>query len=141
MKPNNHSFRVAIVEDNELYNHLLSTGLKNHIKSLRDAGKLNIKVDSYLKAKSAFTELDETVDILFLDYYLGDSITGLEILKKIKQLNPNCKVIIMSQINNSKTSKDTLNEGADDFIYKDPMAIATSCHIAAKTIHQRLEHI
>src|SRR5687767_9916049 len=86
MKPNNHSFRIAIVEDNELYNHLLTTGLKNHIKSLHDEGKLNIQVDSYTNAKIAFAELDSSVDILFLDYYLGDSMTGLEILKKIKQL-------------------------------------------------------
>jgi PleD family two-component response regulator len=135
----NPKFRIAVVEDNELYNHLLSTGLKNHIKSLPNDNKLNIQVDSYTKAKNAFSELDESVDMVFLDYYLEDSITGLEILKKVKRLNPDCKVIIISQINNSKTSLDTLREGANDFIYKDPMTITTSCRIAAQVITQRLK--
>ena len=138
MLTKNQKVRIAIVEDNELYNHLLTTGLKNHLTSIPVNGILEVEICSYTNAKTALTEIDETFDIVFLDYYLGDSVTGLDILKKVKQLNPACKVIIVSQIKSSKT-QEVLNEGADDFIYKDPVAIRTSCYKAANIIYQKFQ--
>ena len=67
-------------------------------------------------------------------YYLGD-ITGLEIIKKIKEKCPDCKIIIISQVRNVKTTRATLAEGALEYIFKDRNALARSCFIVEDIIN------
>jgi DNA-binding NtrC family response regulator len=80
--------------------------------------------------------LKPDTDVAILDYYLGDS-NGLDMLKVIKSKAPGCRVVIISQVKNMKTSFETLNEGAFTFIYKDRDALLQSCHLVEDIINER----
>lgn len=61
--------------------------------------------------------LNEQPDVIFLDHDM-DSITGLEVLKKIKQFNPNIFVVLLSGKASLKTAVNALKFGAFDYIVK-----------------------
>jgi CheY-like chemotaxis protein len=141
MSAERKTIRIAVVEDNEYYNHLLTSGLKVHIASLPCADSVHFEINSYTSAHDALVNITKSTDIVFLDYYLGDMFTGLDILRKIKKANPQCKVVMLSQVKNLQTSLIPLLEGASDFVFKDHLAISKSCQTAALLIDQKLRYV
>jgi DNA-binding NtrC family response regulator len=81
--------------------------------------------------------MKEDTDVAIVDYYLGDK-NGLDVLRQIKQKCPGCRVVIMSQVKNMKTSFETLNEGAFTFIYKDRDALMEVSHLVEDVLNERL---
>jgi DNA-binding NtrC family response regulator len=140
MSAERKTIRIAVVEDNEYYNHLLTSGLKVHLASLPYASMIHFEINSYTNAHDALVNITKNTDIVFLDYYLGDMFTGLDILRKIKKVNPHCKVVMLSQVKNLQTSLIPLLEGASDFVFKDAMAISKSCQTASQLIDQKLRY-
>src|SRR6201985_3625088 len=65
-----------------------------------------------------FSHLHETPDVVTLDYSLPDS-DGTEVLKKIKEHNPDIRVIIISGQEDVATAINLLKNGAFDYIVKD----------------------
>ena len=63
--------RIIIVEDDPYYNKILNRYLNKLAKSHRYSDyKFDIK--TYTNAKQAIKELDESVNIALIDYYLDD---------------------------------------------------------------------
>ena len=56
-------------------------------------------------------------DVVFLDYAIND-FSGIEVLKKIKAINPSTHVILLSQIEQMNNSIEGLKFGAYDLILK-----------------------
>jgi two-component system, NtrC family, response regulator AtoC len=100
--------KIFVVEDSEWYNKLLVYTL-----SLNP----DYEVKSFFNGKDFLKCLDETPDIVTLDYRLPD-ITGLEVLKKIKQENLNIQVILISEQGDIETVVNLLKLGAYDYITK-----------------------
>lgn len=140
MSAERKTIRIAVVEDNEYYNHLLTTGLRVHIASLTHLSNINFEINSYTNAHEALLNVVKNTDIVFMDYYLGDMFTGLDILRRIKKNNPSCKVVILSQVKNLQTSLIPLLEGASDFVFKDSFAITKTCQTATQLIDQKLRY-
>lgn len=69
------------------------------------------KTEDFLKA------LPGNPDIIFLDYYIDD-LNGLEVLKKIKQYNPQAIVIFISGQEDLNVAITTLKYGAFDYLMK-----------------------
>ncbi|MDX1937354.1 MAG: response regulator [Flavihumibacter sp.] len=69
------------------------------------------KTDDFLQA------LPGNPDIIFLDYYIDD-LNGLEVLKKIKQYNPEAIVIFISGQEDLNVAITTLKYGAFDYLMK-----------------------
>jgi two-component system, NtrC family, response regulator AtoC len=101
-------FKIFVVEDSEWYNRLLV-----HTLSL-DPGN---EVKSFFNGKDFLNSLFESPDIVTLDYRLPD-ITGLEILKRIKEENPDVQVILISEQEDIDTVVNLLKMGAYDYITK-----------------------
>ena len=59
----------------------------------------------------------EKPKIVFLDIVMPD-LSGLEILRQIKALAPDIKVIMVSVADDSQTREKAKNSGADEFIKK-----------------------
>lgn len=127
-------FRIVVLEDNEFYNRLLTKQLQNYTDIIAAQKNYDFEIASYIHAVDCLANLNKDTDIAFVDYYLGD-ITGLEIIKKIKEKSPDCKIIIISQVRNVKTTRSTIAEGALEYIFKDHNALARSCFILEDIIN------
>jgi len=140
MDTNSKRVKIMVIEDNEFFNQLLTTRLKNYIYPIADDQQFELQLLSYTDPKDALKNVDSDLDIVFLDYFLGDSVTGMEIMKKIKEVTDSCNIIIISQIKSLQTSLVTLLEGASEFILKDKNAITRSCYVAEEMIYKRLRY-
>jgi PleD family two-component response regulator len=82
---------------------------------LKDLGYKHIF--SMSDASSCITSMILAPDVVFLDYSISD-FSGLEVLKKIKSINPSTHVILFSQIEHMNDSIEGLKFGAYDLILK-----------------------
>ncbi len=136
MKTQNH-FNVVVLEDNNFYNNILTRQLQNYTESIALEKHFSFDIQSYTSANDCIRNLKAETDIAFVDYYLNES-NAIEVMRKIQKRCDDCKIIIISQIKNIKTSLQTLSEGASDFISKDRNALARCCYILEEIINQRL---
>ena len=109
MKKKQDSLKVFIVEDDVWYSELLSYHL-----SLNPEYELAC----FHTGKECLANLYLNPDVICLDYTLPDA-TGEEVLKKIKQLNPDVHIVIISGQEDVKTAVNLLKLGAYDYIVKD----------------------
>ncbi|MBG0860148.1 MAG: sigma-54-dependent Fis family transcriptional regulator [Bacteroidales bacterium] len=100
--------KIFVVEDNEWYNKLLVYTL-----SLNQ----DYEVKSFFNARDFLKCLNESPDIVTLDYRLPD-ISGLEVLKRIRQENGDIQVILISEQEDINTVVTLLKQGAYDYITK-----------------------
>ncbi|HOW09998.1 MAG TPA: sigma-54 dependent transcriptional regulator [Bacteroidales bacterium] len=100
--------KIFVVEDNEWYNKLLVYTL-----SLNP----DYEVKSFLNARDFLNSLHESPDIVTLDFKLPD-LTGLDVLKRIRQENGNIQVILVSEQDDIETAVTLLKLGAYDYITK-----------------------
>ncbi|MEO6304000.1 MAG: response regulator [Bacteroidia bacterium] len=138
MKDQNH-FNVVVLEDSDFYNNVLTRQLQNYTDIIAFDKNFSFDIQSYTNVNDCLRNLKAETDIAFIDYYLSNSINALDVMKKIQQRCSDCKIIILSQIRNIKTSLQTINEGASDFISKDRFALARCCYILEEVINQRLQ--
>jgi two-component system response regulator AtoC len=101
-------FKIFVVEDSEWYNRLLV-----HTLSLNP----DYEIKSFLNGKDFLNCLFESPDIVTLDYRLPD-ITGLEVLKRIREENSDIQVILISEQEDIDTVVNLLKLGAYDYITK-----------------------
>ena len=105
---NEKQFQVFVVEDNDWYNQLLV-----HTLSLNP----DYRVHSFQNGKDCLDNLDGGPDVITLDYRLPD-MTGIDVLRRIKNLNPDIQVIMISEQADINVVVDLLKEGAYDYIVK-----------------------
>jgi two-component system, OmpR family, response regulator len=84
-------------------------------------GAHNVTVFS--TGEDCLAHLDENPDIIILDYYLNSvkegAADGMEILQFIKLNYPQIRIIMLSGLEQHKTVEQTVQQGAEKFIYKD----------------------
>lgn len=100
--------KIFVVEDNEWYNKLLVYTL-----SLNP----DYEVKSFFNARDFLNSLNESPDIVTLDYKLPD-LSGLEVLKRIRQENEDLQVILISEQEDIEMVVTLLKMGAYDYITK-----------------------
>ncbi|WP_346860523.1 sigma-54 dependent transcriptional regulator [uncultured Draconibacterium sp.] len=101
-------YLIFVVEDNEWYNRLLV-----HQLSLNP----DYQIVSFTNGKDCIDNLDKEPDVITLDYRLPD-MKGLEVLKKIKAVNDDIQVILISEQNEIDVVVELLKYGAYDYIVK-----------------------
>ena len=129
------TIKIVVLDDSHFYNKLLTKQIENYTKNIEYDKEYKFTIESYVHSDDFLRNLKEDIDIAFVDYYLGEGVTGSDMIKQIKKQCKNCKVIIISKARNVKTTLDTVSEGAMAFIYKDKNALARACffvdHIAS----------
>jgi len=100
--------KIFVVEDNEWYNKLLV-----HTLLLNP----DYEVKSFFNGKDFLESLYETPDVVTLDYRLPD-LSGLEVLKRIRQENNDVHVILISEQEDIEMALTLLRQGAYDYITK-----------------------
>ncbi len=100
--------KIFIVEDNDWYNRLLV-----HNLSLNP----DYQIESFFSGRECLDHLHQQPDVITLDYRLPD-MSGIEVLRRIKQENSDIQVILISEQNDIEVVVDLLKEGAYDYIVK-----------------------
>ena len=102
-------FKVFVVDDNELY----AKASRHHLLLNPDN-----EVEVYGNGKECVKHLYLKPNVIFLDYSLPD-ISGIEVLRKIKESYSEIPVVIVSGQEDVSTAVELLKEGAYDYIVKD----------------------
>ncbi len=100
--------KIFVVEDNEWYNKLLVYTLSMNP---------DYEIKSFFNARDFLNCLHETPDIVTLDYRLPD-LSGLEVLKRIREENNDIQVILISEQEDINMVVTLLKMGAYDYITK-----------------------
>jgi two-component system response regulator PilR (NtrC family) len=81
-------------------------------------GKKGYRVVCAANGKEALSKIKkEHYDLLLCDIRLGD-MTGLEVLKASKNINPHVTVIMISAFATTETAVEAMNQGAFDYVPK-----------------------
>lgn len=99
---------ICIVEDEDI----LRVSLKD---DLLDAGYIVNDFENPLKAVEHFKK--KNCDIVISDIRLPE-MNGLDLLSKIKSINPNTFVIMMTAFGSVETAVEAMKKGAYDYITK-----------------------
>ncbi len=102
-------FRIFIVEDDPWYGEILAY----HLSLNPDH-----EIFRYTTGKDCLANLAKKPGLISIDYSLPDT-NGTVLLKKLKQLNPDIPVIVISGQDDITTAVDLLKIGASDYFIKD----------------------
>ncbi|HEY4650618.1 MAG TPA: sigma-54 dependent transcriptional regulator [Pontibacter sp.] len=105
----NSPFKIFILDDDVWYSELL----EYHLSLNPD-----YELKKFHSAQDFFASLHERPDVVTVDYSLPDN-NGAEVLKKVKERNPDIQVIIISGQEDVATAVNLLKQGAYDYIVKD----------------------
>ena len=124
-------YRVLIVDDQKDVSRLLRSALETIEQGMT--------VSEAPSGEEAILEARRTrIDLLIADFRLP-GITGLELLKKFRAINPDGKIIMVSGISDAKLIKQ-VNEAAPDAFFQKPVQMGDflnaveSCLGLARTI-------
>ncbi|KAF0196493.1 MAG: atoC [Bacteroidetes bacterium] len=101
--------KIFIVEDDVIFAKIMS-----HHLTLNPEYEVEIFPDG----KSLLKNLYKNPTLVSLDYNLPD-MTGLEVLKQVREFNPDLPVVIVSGQQDVATAIELLKKGAYDYILKD----------------------
>lgn len=128
-----NGIKILIVEDEKNQRILLKKILESEKYIVEEAEDGNKAIDK-------FKQID--FDIVLLDQRLPD-INGIEVLKKLKYINPIIPVIIVTAFANVKDAVNAMKEGAFNYLTKpvDPDEISLILKNAAETLFLKRENI
>jgi two-component system OmpR family response regulator len=109
---------VFIVDDDALFCKALEFYLKNEIPGL------TLRV--FPNGEACLHEMHLNPDVILLDYRLNSEFPyawdGLQVLKKISQVDPGISVVILSVGENLEIAMDCINTGAVEYVVKNEHA-------------------
>lgn len=109
MKKKNREVTIFVVEDSPLYRRMIT-----YIMEFNPEHKVHV----FQTGEDCIRNLHLNPTIVSLDYHLPD-IKGGEVLKRIKEYDPDISVIMVSNQNDVYTAISLLRDGASDYICKD----------------------
>lgn len=102
-------FKVMIIEDDPVYSMLLDYEIFKYI---------DCSVKIIRTKKQCIQSISWDPDIILMDYYLPDG-NGLDLIKELKQITPNTKVIALSNQMDCNITKELFKEGIFKYFSKD----------------------
>lgn len=110
------SICIAVVDDDMMYRQAIEVSLKKVPGS---------RVLGFESGEQCFRHYHQVKpDILVLDYRLcssdtNEAMNGIEILRRVRQINDNATVIFLTGVDNTDVAVTAIKAGATDFITKD----------------------
>ncbi|MFA5603631.1 MAG: response regulator transcription factor [Bacilli bacterium] len=101
-------YKICLVEDEKDLNDLIVSYLKRE----------NYEVVNFYNGESAIDYVGQPVHLWILDIMLGDTISGYDIIKKIRELDPEVPVIFTSARDQDLDKIIGLELGSDDYVTK-----------------------
>ena len=101
---------LFIVDDNKLMVAELRIYLNGRFGNI-------LNISTFYTGKSALEKIDKDTSIVILDYFL-DGENGNDVLKSIKDINPNTEVIMLSSNENVAIAIESIQKGASEYLVK-----------------------
>jgi len=124
---NQDSPLIFIVEDNSIYNKFIASHLRSN--------KFQ-RIESFLSGEECLKNLYKKPDIVIQDYLLN-GISGIDVLKTTKKINPGTEFIFLSGQDNLNIAVNTIKNGAFDYVVKDRFALKKLIDNINKIMKQR----
>ncbi len=102
------SYSVLVVDDEEMLNRIISQKLRKEGFTVYQA---------FTGQRALEWVKREKIDVVLLDYMLPD-MTGLEVMGKLKEENPNIPAIMLTAYGNVENAVQAMKLGAVDFLNK-----------------------
>lgn len=105
------TLRTLITEDHKL----VSQGLEVMLSMAEDvelAGVVNTGEDAVEKVGR------EDIDVVLMDVNLGTGINGIEATRRIKEISPKTKVLVLTMFTDPATVTEAVRAGADGYLSK-----------------------
>lgn len=121
-----HEVDLFVIEDNEVFCRLLVKDLERCVEQMYIRSRFDVNICSYVNSEAYMDSIKNkgpvnNDTIAFIDYYLGNGVNGVHILKLLKDHYKNLQVVLMSRL---PQVKDKINNKVDEninlhFIVKD----------------------
>ena len=115
---------VYLVDDNELFISTLAIFLNECFKSEIEISKFSTGEDSLKKIQE---NPKATADVVILDYHLNteskEAMNGIDILKKIKEINRDIVVVMLSAEDKLSIATECIKYGAYEYVVKSETAL------------------
>jgi len=118
---------VLIVEDNEYYNSLIFNALQQSTHFVERKMKYQLVLHSFVDSSDCIRKIEsrEFIDndvIAFVDYNMGNGVSGAQIIRLLKKENCNTLAVLLSH---SRTVEERSTQNNYDFsVIKDTFAPA-----------------
>jgi DNA-binding NtrC family response regulator len=114
---NNEKIKLFLVDDDHLYLKLLEIELLT---------QGDFEIESYATGELCIENLSHAPDVIVLDYYLDGidkaAMNGIETLDKIKTVNPEIAVIMLSGQDSIDVAINCMHHKAFDYVVKSETA-------------------
>lgn len=105
--------KIFLIDDDEMYSNIIKLSLEEN-----DVYDIHV----FSSGDEFFSSLHLDPDIVIIDYNLP-GMSGLEILKKIKHIDPNISTILLSGQDKLEVVVEAYNSGANNYIIKNDNVI------------------
>lgn len=105
------SLRVLITEDHKLVSQGLQVMLST-TEGIDLVGVVESGDDALEKVKN------EAIDVVLMDVNLGPAMNGIEATRRIKEMTPRIKVLILTMFTDPGTVAEAVKAGADGYLSK-----------------------
>ena len=125
-------YKICLVEDEQNLNNLIKSYLE----------RAGYEVYQYYSGEEAIRHASDKVHLWILDIMLGDSISGYDIIKKVRQSDGNVTVIFTSARDQDLDKIIGLELGSDDYITKpySPKELVLRVNNIIKRVYRQLEN-
>lgn len=121
---------IFLVDDDPMNNEML----KSHLEE-----KFKLDIKQFATGEDCIAALDQNPQYVILDFNLNstkrDAKNGIEILKAIKEKNPDIYVVMLSGQDKIEVAIDTMRNGAYDYVVKNPSAFVRTENIIYNIHH------
>ncbi len=130
--PNENKIKLFLVDDDALFLKSLQ------IEFLENA---DFEIHTFSTGELCLENLNENPDIVILDYHLDgvnkNAMNGLEALDKIKKINNEIPVIMLSSQDKIDVAVKCIHHKATDYVVKSETAFLRLKQIITRTLHSQ----
>ena len=122
--------KIFLVDDDKLYLKVLEVELQDNDDYI---------LEVFTTGEDCIANLSKNPDVIILDYYLDgldkNAMNGIQVLDKIKLINPDIPVVILSCQDKIEVAIDCMHHLAFDYIVKSETAFVRLRKVISTIIH------